>query len=566
MSSNTMSSDTTSPDTSVAGRQAPRTRGDDGPGTRPPPSSNGSSPSGPAPATPTTTAAPTAPGRTGAGQALHERLLEPPERDRLRALEVVTNPRAELYLAVLSAMVAARAAYTPQLRTEELLAMLPAGLAVDFDRLVEALDYLDTVGCVGWTPDTRHVQRKEDMYRRRARWHLRAAGVAAYESALAVLGAVEAAGGLRGRLFEGLRRNLELLLAAVRAEDAGQVYELLRALDHDLGDLTRSAQDFSTRLAELTSGADLDAAVFLDCKELLLSYLSAFSDDLYRLRPRVAALAAQVTVEGVDRLVRLAAAGDDGADAALGLGTDLEASWRSRWAGLERWLTADADGRSGLDELFAATTRAVRDVLAQIRRLSEADSRPVNRTWELLALARWFARCPDDTDAHALFDAAFGLGRTPRVGGLAFDPSATGPRVSWWDAEPAEIPVALRRRGQLGAPGRVARAADFSAQRAALAAEAELAEQARGQAAKGLASGPLAGRVLERAELDLLLDLVDQCLVALPPSGGEPVLAAAEGVTVRARHEVGGCLVRSVDGELHFPGLVIEVLDTGGLP
>jgi uncharacterized protein (TIGR02677 family) len=494
-------------------------------------------------------------------RAFHERLLEPGERDRLRVLLVATTERADRHLAILSAMVAARAAYQPQLRTEELLARLPAAeLELDFDRLVEALDALKAMGCVDWAPDMRHVTRKEDMYRRRAQWYLTAVGVAGYDAAQAVLAAVETAGGLRARLFEGMRRNLELLLEAVRAGDAGGVYGLLRSLDTDLRDLTRSAQDFSTRLAELTRGADLDAAVFLDCKELLLSYLSTFSDDLYRYRRRMAVTAAAIAAEGVDRLVELAAAGDDGAAAALGLGSDLRASWQSRWTGLEGWLTPAGGRPSGLEELFAATTQAVGDVLAQIRRLSEADSRPVDRTSELVALARWFHCCDRDADAHALFDAAFGLGRTPRVSGLPPDPTATGPRASWWGAEPVEIVVSLRERGQHSGPGKPARAADFSGQREALAAEAEAAERARADAAAGLAGGPLVGRVLSRAELELLLDLVDECLFALPARGGDAAYAAAEGITVRVRPDPAGCTVQCVDGDLVFERLTVEVV------
>jgi len=127
-------------------------------------------------------------------RAFHERLLEPGERDRLRALLVATTERADRHLAILSAMVAARAAYQPQLRTEELLARLPAAeLELDFDRLVEALDALKAMGCVDWAPDTRHVTRKEDMYRRRAQWYLTAVGVAAHDAAQAVLAAIETA-------------------------------------------------------------------------------------------------------------------------------------------------------------------------------------------------------------------------------------------------------------------------------------------------------------------------------------------------------------------------------------
>jgi hypothetical protein len=185
----------------------------------------------------------------------------------------------------------------------------------------------------------------------------------------------------------------------------------------------------------------------------------------------------------------------------------------------------------------------------------------VDRTSELVALARWFHRCDRDADAHALFDVAFGLGRTPRVSGLPSDPTATGPRASWWSAEPVEIAVSLRERGQSSTPGKTARAVDFSGQREALAAEAEAAELARAEAAVGLASEPLAGRVLSRAELELLLGLVDECLLALPAGDGEAVAhAAAEGVTVLVRPDPAACTVRSVDGDLVFEGLVVEVV------
>jgi hypothetical protein len=40
------------------------------------------------------------------------------------------------------------------------------------------------------------------------------------------------------------------------------------------------------------------------------------------------------------------------------------------------------------------------------------------------------------------------------------------------------------------------------------------------------------------------------------------VRAAAEGVTVLVRPDPAGCTVRSVDGELVFDGLVVEVAPT----
>ena len=56
-----------------------------------------------------------------------------------------------------------------------------------------------------------------------------------------------------------------------------------------------------------------------------------------------------------------------------------------------------------------------------------------------------------------------------------------------------------------------------------------------------------------------MLGLVDECLFALPGGGGDAT-SAAEGVTVVVRPDPAGCVIRSVDGELVFDGLVVEVV------
>jgi hypothetical protein len=84
-----------SSDTSVVRRQVPLIQGDDGLSTGPPPPSNGTALHARREAADPAPDADSVPARAEPAAALHYRLLEAGERDRLRALEVVTNPRAE---------------------------------------------------------------------------------------------------------------------------------------------------------------------------------------------------------------------------------------------------------------------------------------------------------------------------------------------------------------------------------------------------------------------------------------------------------------------------------------
>jgi uncharacterized protein (TIGR02677 family) len=84
-------------------------------------------------------------------------------------------------------------------------------------------------------------------------------------------------------------------------------------------------------------------------------------------------------------------------------------SWRARWAGLVGWFLPDGD-RPAQAELLRARARAAIPALLQAiaevneRRLSRSD-----RAGDLRQLARWFAACDTDADAHRLWRAAFAL-------------------------------------------------------------------------------------------------------------------------------------------------------------
>ena len=70
-----------------------------------------------------------------------------------------------------------------------------------------------------------------------------------------------------------------------------------------------------------------------------------------------------------------------------------------------------ADQRvSEAERLQDATITGIANVTALLRRVTEARRGGVSRESQLRHLAQWFAALPADGDAHALFQAVFGLG------------------------------------------------------------------------------------------------------------------------------------------------------------
>lgn len=456
-----------------------------------------------------------------------ERGLDADERARLQVLKAATEPSAALYGAILAVLVAAKERYQVQVRTEDIARdLLDHGF--DTATLTSSLEQLKDWGAVTWTQDTSRVARLEDFHRRRELWQLTAAGHAAHEAMVRVLGAAEQSGSLQRALFRDIRENLDALAAACDAGDATATYLRLRDLDGALRDLATNARDFHATMAELRREHELAPERFLAYKHLLIDYLQQFLDDLFRYRIQIAAQVAAVEERGVDRLVALAAAGDDSA----GLFDDRDASarWRERWTGLASWFRADRHHAApGADELAAATTTAIRDLMAFLRRLTESATRPITRASELLHLARWFARSGPD-EAHRLFDAAFGLAPPHHLGQEEGDPGRTPATASWWDADPVDVPVTLREYGRRAPAPPPAAAVDYREAKERLATEHRRRRAARVEAAARLTARPVEGRVLTDGEFALLLELLDRGLHQRPLDGEFKVEVEAEGV------------------------------------
>jgi len=492
----------------------------------------------------------------GGRPSLVGRVLDADERTQLQVLKAATEASAPLYSAVLSVLVGAKERYQVQVRTEEVARELTAN-GVDTTTLTPALEQLKDWGAVTWTQDTSRVARLEDFHRRRELWQLTAAGHAAHESVLRVLGAAEQAGSLQRALFRDIRENLDALAQAVDAGDATATYLRLRDLDGALRDLAANARDFHSTMAELRREHELAPERFLAYKHLLIDYLQQFLDDLFRYRVQIAGQVAAVEELGVDRLIELAAAGDD--SAGLFADHDLAARWRDRWDGLAAWFRPSrAHGSMGATELAAATTTAIRDLMAFLRKLTESATRPITRASELLHLARWFARS-EATEAHRLFDAAFGLASPHHLGQEEDDPDRTAASTSWWDAPPVDVPVTLREYGRRAPAPPPAAAVDYREAKARLAAEHSECRMARVEAAARLTARPIEGRQLAPGEFGLLLDLLDRALHQRPLDGEFKVEVVAEGVRLIVATADGLARISTAAGTLSLPGVELEV-------
>jgi uncharacterized protein (TIGR02677 family) len=486
-----------------------------------------------------------------------ERPLDADERVQLQVLRAATEANAPLYAAVLSVLVTAKERYQVQVRTEDIAHDLSTA-GWDVGALTSTLEQLKDWGAVTWTQDTSRVARLEDFNRRRELWQLTPAGNVAHESVLRVLGAAEQAGSLQRALFRDIRENLDALAEAVGSGDATATYLRLRDLDGALHDLAANARDFHATMAELRRESELAPDRFLAYKHLLIDYLQQFLDDLFRYRSLIAAQVAGVEERGLERLVELAAKGDD--SAGLFADRDMAAVWRGRWAGLAGWFrSGPSRATTGAEDLAAATTSAIRDLMAFLRRLTESATRPITRSSELLHLARWFARSAPD-EAHRLFDAAFGLGLPHHLGQDEADPDLTPASSSWWQAAPVEVPVMLREYGRRAPAPPPAAAADYHVVKQRLAAEHHLRRAARVDAASRLTARPIEGRQLTPGEFALLLELVDRALHQRPLDREFKVEVEAEGVRLLIATADGPTRIATPAGALTLTGIELEVL------
>jgi uncharacterized protein (TIGR02677 family) len=485
--------------------------------------------------------------------------------DRMRLFSYVTADNRLAYLWVLRAFDAARASYHVLLHTSEVdtaVASLhranpdcPDPAELELPRLLDALvDW----GVLDRSQDGTRATTLAEYRNRHSVYQFTEAGYRAHRAVESVLAATMDDSTLSRLVFADLLADLTALAGANDAGDSEEVYRKLNRLDRALADVAERAARFYHMLGDLGRTNDISPETFLTHKDALLAHLKEFHDELQRYTPRLREAVYAVAATGVDRLVTHAAEADERIFRAPRERLD---DWRRRWEGLRGWLAPPGpEAPSEADRLAGATISAIGDLLALLRRVTEARRGGVSRESQLRHLAAWFAAVPSQDAAHALFDAGFGLGAPRHVGVAHDDPEAIPTRYSWWDAPAVELSRTLVEAGRMpgqgnGRPARLDRAVE---RRSQLRAEQLAQERRLAEAAGRLAAGQ---RPLDHAQTAVLLRMLDLALAARATGGvGATLAAAAYGVRLALTPAPGRfTTVPTVTGRLHLDGFDLSV-------
>lgn len=495
---------------------------------------------------------------------------------RLEAFSYLTADKAPAYRAVMRIFLEAKERFLLHLRPADVQDALGGG-SIELDGVPTLLTQLVEWGNLRADPDTAEVTTVEEFYRARFLYQLTPAGEAAeravhrFEELLVTPGELQttALADIRGLL-----RELVLLAGDDHLDDA-RVHLTLRLLVGRFEELTDRARTFIAGLQRSVElhGIDLDA--FVAYKHRLIDYLERFIGDLVVAQAEIAQVLAEVEAGGVDRL--LAAAADrDLADALEVTDADRAATaerWAVRWRGLASWFIAPAGGTAQADVLRARARQAIPALLQAVAQINERRISRADRPADLRTLARWFAQCASDAEAHRLWRAAFGLtpARHLKVDGEALDVRAAAPvppDTSWADAEPLHISPQLRRTGRYPRTGKPLAVIDRSREKALLARQAaeeaaQLAEARQRLLTAGATRLSLLGE-LDQAAFGLFLDLLGEALAnKLPPADSVRATStdgSLEIVLVPTGDGTSATIVTS-DGALHGPDHHVEIRD-----
>jgi uncharacterized protein (TIGR02677 family) len=488
--------------------------------------------------------------------------------DRMRLFGYVTADNRLAYLWVLRAFDAARANYQVLLHTSEVTAALAGLHGIHQDcpdpadlELPRLLDALVDWGVLDRSQDGARATTLAEYRNRHSVYQFTEAGYRAHRAVESVLSATMDDTTLSRLVFADLLADLTALATANAAGDAEEVYRKLNRLDRALADIAERAARFYHMLGDLSRTNDVRPETFLAHKDALLAHLRDFHDELQRYTPRLREGVHAVEDTGLERMIEAAAEADE---RIFRTPAERLEDWRRRWSGLRSWLApAAADQLSEADRLADATISAIGDVLALLRRVTEARRGGVSRESQLRHLAAWFTAVGTQDAAHVLFDATFGLGAPRHVSVGHVDPEAIPTRHSWWEAPAVELSRTLVEAGRSpgqgnGRPARLDRCED----RRARLRHVQLAEERRfAEAAAGLAEVEMGEHPLDQAQTDVLLRLLDIALAArVPGSRQVPLVARAHGIRLTLTPAPGRfTTVPTAGGALHLDGFTVCV-------
>jgi uncharacterized protein (TIGR02677 family) len=435
--------------------------------------------------------------------------------------------KSDFYRCIMDVFAAAKRQYRLQLRPDEVLA--EANWLSSPPRIEEvnsALAQLAEWGNLESQPDTGRVSSLSDFYRARFLYRLSHGGEAVETGLAAFFQTLQRRAELQTVALEDIASRLEALRQLIERDvtetglDVAKAHPILRDLVGVFNDLAENAQAFMAGVARNLELQQAEANAVIAYKRRLIDYLDRFLGDMVRRSDSIAQLIHDlaphmdsVFLEIAEREARDAAPGD-GQDQA-GEKTLRWQAWRERWKGLRGWFLSTGAEPPQAELLRARARAAIPQLLGAIAKLNDRRSGRSDRSADFQVLARWFAECGSDSEAHRMARAALAL-HSARHFSLNLQDDELPASTPWADAPPLQISPRLREYGEAAPRGPLARVRDRSAERALM--EDQISEESRqvDAARKRLATGhPV--RLSEMGELDthafgLFLNLLGDAL------------------------------------------------------
>ena len=450
---------------------------------------------------------------------------------RLKIFSYAVEPKAPIYRSAVAVFAEAKERYVLRLRPAEVLERLPEAARVRLDSeagIDRELDQLVEWGTLKRIQDTSRARNLAEFLRRRSLYQLTPEGEAAHKAVEKVEAALGSAGSLQGFMLPAVLDDLRDLAARAEAPklDGGALNASLLGLFAKFDSLTDSASLFMSTLTDAIEAGDLADESFRVYKGAVIAYLDRFLSELTGLAPAIVETIARIEGAGIGSVIAAAAEADE-APAPPGVVADPEGALKVRWEGLCAWFVGARRAEPTLEALRAAGLEAINRVLAIAERVNERRFRRVNRTADLLQLARWFEASQDE-DAHHLFALSFALFSSRHLLTEAEDEDACR-GASWWDAPPVEVSARLRssargtRTGTVAAIEDLSESKDLAAQRlrAEQAAYRRAVERFAGQRTRLSELG-----TLDMGELMALLELLGRALAGPPGPDGHRTTSA----------------------------------------
>lgn len=451
---------------------------------------------------------------------------------------------------------------------------------IDPDMVPDRLESLRRWGNLTVSSSVGNPSSLDDYYRRRNRYLITRVGQEVFELVERVLAGFDEIGDVQASRLSDLRRALTALVERIRAgvdpADSEEIGALTRTVFDVHERFTTELTQFFAELNLWQSRYDLDAGEVRFFAGVLVEYVSEQLGEISR-QTRPIGRALEAIDDQLADLLPLIGTGLAGRVDEAGLGDQVTVrraagSRREDWEHLNAWFVATPGRASRLDQLTGQAVAAVRTLTANLTRLSRVGLGAASRRADFVRLAAFFDEAESVDHAHVVATAAFGLASCRHLSVVADDIDDPAPTITpWTDAPRAQVPVALRARGDRTQRGRTSPVRDRSQERELLRRKLEQARVETELIAAELlgcggADGTVDGAELSTDAFRLLRDLIGRSSQRAR-AGDERRWFESDGLRCEVRRRPGiATVVTGPDGTLTLLDLEVSVRAPQSIP